>query len=93
MHKGAEVAKYNLPWGGSISVVAKKDLNVNAWNNAELNKTISFYPIQNNTNVNSVVGTISVEQPAVVQKTSVPLGLSGTIPKPSLWWRLTHPMT
>ncbi|MFI5271256.1 MAG: hypothetical protein ACHQT9_04390, partial [Candidatus Saccharimonadales bacterium] len=93
IQKGTEVAKYNLPWGETISVVAKKDLSVNAWNNSGLNKTIVLYPIKNNTSVNSTVGTVSVEQAAVVQKTSVPLGLSGEIPKPSLWWRLTHPTT
>jgi D-alanyl-D-alanine carboxypeptidase (penicillin-binding protein 5/6) len=89
---GTVVGSYSLPWGGSAPVVAAQNLDVTAWNDSPLSMSVRLQPTTTTTSTGARVGTISAEQPPLLSSQSVGLRLEGPIPKPSVWWRLKHPL-
>jgi D-alanyl-D-alanine carboxypeptidase (penicillin-binding protein 5/6) len=88
---GAVVGSYTLPTGGSVPVIATQDLNVTAWNDSPLSVTVHLQPITDRILSDAPVGTVSVSQLPSVSPDRDFLQLAHAIPRPSIWWRLTHP--
>jgi D-alanyl-D-alanine carboxypeptidase (penicillin-binding protein 5/6) len=88
---GAVVGRYSLPWGGSVPVVADRNLSVTAWGDSPLSVTVGLQSITNKTSMSTEIGTLSTAQLPTVTRRSVDLHLAQPIPQPSMWWRLKHP--
>ena len=90
---GTVVGNYKLPRGVSVPVVATKDLSVTTWNDSQTTVSVTLRPITNKTLSNDIVGTVSAEQLPTQTLKSVAVKLEGSVPQPSTWWRLTHPLS
>jgi D-alanyl-D-alanine carboxypeptidase (penicillin-binding protein 5/6) len=90
---GETVGSYSLPWGGKVSVVASQNFTVTAWNDSPLSLSLNLNSISTKTLTSQVVGTLSAKQVPVLAKQSVNLRLANSIPQPSVWWRLIHPLS
>lgn len=90
---GSVVARYSLPWGGSVPVTSTENVSVTAWNDSPVSKTIDLQAITNKTPVNQTVGTVFAKQVPIVDQQHIALHLAEAIPQPSIGWRLLHPLT
>lgn len=88
IHKGQPVAYYNVPWGETVDIVASDTLNLYAWKNEtpKTNIVINSFILNDSFN-GQAISTSSVQK-----KTEIKLELSGKISKPSIFWRITHPI-
>lgn len=87
--KGTVVGKVSTEWGESAEVVTDADARVVLWNNATA-KATPMLDLESKTAAGAKVGTVTVQGPVDIAKTSV--SLASEIPAPSAWWRLTHPL-
>jgi len=90
---GESVGSYSLPWGGSAQVVTTQNLVITAWNDSPVSLSVSLKSIASKASTNAIVGTLSAEQLPTLSRQSVSLNLEHSIPQPSVWWRLMHPMS
>jgi D-alanyl-D-alanine carboxypeptidase (penicillin-binding protein 5/6) len=88
---GAVVGSYALLSGGSVPVIATKNLSVTAWNDSPLSVTVHLQPISDKIHSDATVGTVSASQLPTLSTQRDYLQLEHTIPQPSVWWQLTHP--
>lgn len=84
---GATVARYTTAWGAQTTAYAKKNLTLVAWKGTAMQPRISLRSPQAYT-TGAVVGSVTVT--AGQSSTSSDVVLAGTIPQPSLWWRITR---
>lgn len=89
---GDKVGSYSLPWGGSVPVIASKDVSVKVWNSSRATAVLKLDDIGSNTQAGSTVGTLGVGKSATSNLPPVPVTLATTPSQPSPWWRLTHPL-
>lgn len=87
------VGGYSLPWGGFAPVVPVQNFNVTAWNDSPLSLTVSLKSISSKIPTRQVVGTLSAGQSPTLNPNSMDLVLKYPITQPSIWWRLSHPLT
>lgn len=86
---GTPVGYYHVPWGKDIPAVAAQSLALQIWNKTGWQSTVTLNPIR--LNQTSSVGTIQISANGL-SKHSVPLRLQSQPPKPSVSWRLRHPL-
>lgn len=86
---GAVVGHYQVPWGGSVAAVATSNLTVTTWRGSLVPATIKLESTAGS--ANDTVGRVSTPATTFDSQQSVTVKLQTAIPKPSLWWRLTHP--
>ncbi len=89
---GDKVGMYELPWGGSVQIISSGTISFNAWNDSPVIKDTSYKTIKSNSTTNTSTGTITASQKETVKSISVNLKLKISIPKPTIWWRLIHPI-
>jgi D-alanyl-D-alanine carboxypeptidase (penicillin-binding protein 5/6) len=89
---GTIVGRYDLPWGGSVPVIASKNFTVVAWGGSPLPVTIKLLPISAKSIIGKTIGTVSVEQSPYLNLQNLELKLNKVIPQPDIWWRLKHPV-
>jgi len=88
--KGAAFATYTAPWGADVTAVAKEDIV------AHDAKFLTFEAVANTENVaasakgGAVTGDVRGRNFTPLTGKPVELVLTKDIPKPSVWWRLTH---
>ncbi len=88
---GQEVGWYTTPAGHRVSIHSSS-LDILAWNGFKYTISAHLQPLKLPATANTQVGDTSI---LVDGRTSVgptPLTLSQTIPYPSIWWRLSHPL-
>ena len=88
---GAVVGRYQLPWGGSVPVVASKNLSLDTWNGTAISATISLGPAATNAPTGTAVGSVTIPKSSLSGQQSVAVKLQATPTKPSVRWRLIHP--
>lgn len=86
--RGQVVARYQLPWGGTVSAAAQKDLSLLDWRGTKLAVRTVVQPIKSGQPAETPVGSASFTFGGVTQTT--PVVLADRIPQPSLWWRILH---
>lgn len=88
--KGAAIATYAAPWA-TTSVTAKTltGASLVRWSGEKIAVSTAAQPVEAGETSGTKVGTISARSDKGAH-TVADIALSGTIPKPSLWWRLTH---
>ncbi len=89
--KGAVVANYRQPWGGSIYAISTKDLSLDAWGGSQITAKTHLRNISPNNHSGQTVGSVVIPKSAYNNLISVPVKLQDTPLQPSTWWRLTHP--
>lgn len=85
---GQVVGTYRIPWGGTVDAIAKEAVSVDAWKGSTVNAAVSLTATQKNPQAGQTVGIVTAQKGAEVS----PVELAQTPPKPSIWWRLTHPL-
>lgn len=82
---GQAVGQYNVPWSGSVTAVTAQAVQSLSWQDTLLtHPAVNLNTIYSNQAKGSQVGTVKFGN------SSSSIILSAQIPKPSLWWRLTH---
>jgi D-alanyl-D-alanine carboxypeptidase (penicillin-binding protein 5/6) len=88
---GAIVGNYQLPWGGTVTAIAAKNLSPTTWNGDAASGTINLKPIAADTPAGATVGNVTSPQSSLSNQQSIPIKLQNNPGQPTLWWRLTHP--
>ncbi len=88
---GDKVGKYSLPWGGSVNVIATKDLSVEVWNSSRATAVLKLDDISSKAKAGLNVGSVSIGKSATSNLPPVPVALAATPTQPTALWRLTHP--
>jgi D-alanyl-D-alanine carboxypeptidase (penicillin-binding protein 5/6) len=91
MKADAIVGYYTAPWGASVPVYVGQNLVVNVWNGTKVPLEARLNTIQAKQVSNQPVGSL-VMTDASIGQASVPLVIKQSLPQPSAWWRLTHPL-
>jgi D-alanyl-D-alanine carboxypeptidase (penicillin-binding protein 5/6) len=86
---GETVATYTTEWGARTTAVTKKDLTVPAWKGTAIQPKVSLSSNGTSYLKDTKVGSVTVSVGSGSAATT-DVVLAGTIPKPSLWWRLTR---
>lgn len=89
--KGAIIASYQQPWGGSTYAAAAKDLSLNAWGGSKITAKPRLQNITSSDHAGQTVGSVYLPASAYNNPISAPVKLQDTPLRPSSWWRLTHP--
>lgn len=91
MKAGTAVGHYDLPWGGSVSAVAARDLTVKVWAGGRVEALANLQPLKPTAGTNHRVGTLKLSTTALYASQAVPLTVTRAPTQPTMWWRLTHP--
>jgi D-alanyl-D-alanine carboxypeptidase (penicillin-binding protein 5/6) len=89
---GAIVGRYRQPWGGSVTAVAAKNLAVNTWGGSVISSTIQLQPVPATAQAGQTAGTVTTPKSSLYGQQSIPVKLQTSPTKPSVWWRLAHPI-
>lgn len=89
--KGAGLARYTEPWGGSVAATASRDLSAQAWNGSSVTAKVSLESISPLAQAGQTVGHATISKSPYASQQSIAIKLRNAPTKPSLWWRLTHP--
>lgn len=87
--KGTVVGHVETEWGDRVDIVTDADARVVLWNGAGATASTA-YDLGEKTEAGAAVGSLTAQGPLDEAKTTV--SLADEITKPSIWWRLTHPM-
>ncbi|HEY1835730.1 MAG TPA: serine hydrolase [Candidatus Saccharimonadales bacterium] len=85
---GQVIARYTLPWGGTVNAVAQNSLNILGWQGAKAAVNISLNSLKSPKSANAKVGTATITYNNKSQQT--PIVLQQSAPSPSLFWRIFH---
>ena len=89
---GSVVGRYSLPWGGTVPVIAVKSLTIMAWNGSPTAADVHLPAISPATQPGQITGEITTKASALADQKTIPLSLATAPAKPTIWWRLTHPL-
>ncbi|HVW23257.1 MAG TPA: hypothetical protein VHB51_02125 [Candidatus Saccharimonadales bacterium] len=89
---GDIVGQYRQPWGGQLSASLSSGLNTTVWNGSDLRAVVKLQPIQATAKSGEPVGNLTIKPSLVSNQQQVSIKLDGTPTKPTVWWRLTHPL-
>jgi D-alanyl-D-alanine carboxypeptidase (penicillin-binding protein 5/6) len=90
---GAVVGRYSLPWGGSVSAVATRDLSLDSWGGGSVPFSVRLQSLPAKAAAGHNTGELTVPESALYGRQSVPIKIKSAVPQPSVWWRLAHPGT
>lgn len=90
---GTVAGSYVVPWGGGIPAIASTDLSVSIWKGNPATATIKLNPLPATAKVGQTTGTISTKTLDGHATKSIPITLKASPTKPSVWWRLLHPIS
>jgi len=88
---GSVVGHYQLPWGGTLPVIASSSFNLEAWNGSVIPVTIKLNAVRDSTRTGQTVGQITMPASILAGQQSVPAALQTSPTVPSPFWRLLHP--
>ncbi len=88
----AVVGRYKLPWGNYVSAQATQDLKLSGWAGSTIPFTVNLKPISADSRSGQNIGSLTVKASATNGQTSIPLQLKTAPGKPSIRWRLLHPL-
>ena len=90
--KASVAGRYRQPWGGRVTAITAKNLSVNTWNGTTVSSIVQLQPVPATAQAGQTAGTVTAPKSALYDLKSVPIKLQTAPTKPSLWWRLIHPM-
>ncbi|MGO2846633.1 MAG: hypothetical protein ACTIBU_01745, partial [Microbacterium gubbeenense] len=77
------------PWGGRTDIVADDTASLILWNGEEADVAVD-YNVKTGASEGDTVGTVTIT--GGLDSTEIDLVLTDDLPRPSLEWRLTHPL-
>src|SRR5699024_12128742 len=77
------------PWGGRADIVADDTASLILWNGEEADVDIDF-TVKTGDTEGKTVGSVTIT--SALDSTEVELVMTDDLPRPSLGWRLTHPL-
>lgn len=83
---GDSIGRYNLPWGGTVEAVAASSLQRSVWAGSSQASTVTLESISSSSSAGDSVGKLTSGTE------SVGIKLKGSIPQPTVRWRLLHPL-
>lgn len=86
---GDIIGRYQQPWGGTATAVARKTLASTAWNGSLVTAGTVLRPITVQTERGADIGAVTAKLPGGTTGTDV--FLQSAVAQPSLVWRLSHP--
>src|SRR5690606_40909263 len=89
MAAGTVVGTVTTPWGASTNVIAADTAELSLWNGEEAEVTVD-YDVDLGTAAGTEVGTVTIT--GEFGTTTVPLTTTKELPRPSVEWRLSHPL-
>ncbi|WP_221583452.1 hypothetical protein [Microbacterium sp. G2-8] len=89
MSEGTVIARVQTPWGASTEVIADGTASLTLWNGEQAQVT-SEYDIDLGDSAGDEVGTITIA--GALDSDEIDLVATEDLPRPSLKWRLTHPL-
>lgn len=88
---GSVIASYKQPWGGDVNATAAQKIILDAWGGSTIRVNTHLQDINSKSHSGQTVGNVTVAKSTYNDPLSVPVTLQGSLAKPSVWWRLTHP--
>ncbi|HSX32213.1 MAG TPA: serine hydrolase [Candidatus Saccharimonadales bacterium] len=82
---GEIIGTYNLPWGGSVTAVAKKTVSFVRWNGVALSTTAKLDKINRGLQKGAKLGTVTIKSGDTTYATDVIT--KDAAPTPPIWWR------
>ncbi len=92
IHKGDVLGNYNPPAGGRIQAVAAADLHITVLRGDTIKAKLALNTIKYDARASQEVGSAHVDKTALSDELSVPIVLKDAPAKPSILWRLIHPL-
>ena len=89
MAAGTVVGTVTTPWGESTNVIASDTADLSLWNGEEADVTVD-YDVPLGTAAGTEVGTVTLT--SQFGTTTIPLTTTKELPRPSVEWRLSHPL-
>lgn len=90
--KGSVVGHYKQPWGKQLAVVTDRDLIITSWLGETIKGKVRLQPIGAAAAHGQLVGTASTTAGELETSDSVSLKLADSASKPTVLWRLLHPL-
>lgn len=88
IYKGQPVGYYKIPWGKNIEIIASNTLSIHTWKGESPKTDIIINELSATTKFNGQVKSSS----SIQKNTAIKLELSENISRPSIVWRITHPI-
>jgi D-alanyl-D-alanine carboxypeptidase (penicillin-binding protein 5/6) len=85
VRKGEIIGSYNLPWGGSVTAIAKKTVSFVRWNGVALSTTAKLNKIDKGLAKGSKLGTVTIKNGDNAYATDVIA--KEAVHAPPVWWR------
>lgn len=89
---GKIVGKYLIPWSNPVNAVSAGSLSVDYPKGSSFNSLVSLKTQSAGATKSSKTGQVTVKSSAYSDPKSVDAVLAEDIPKPSISWKLTHPL-
>lgn len=89
MAAGTVVGTVMTPWGESTNIIASETADLSLWNGEEADVTVD-YDVPLGTAAGTEVGTVTLT--SEFGSTTIPLTTTKELPRPSVEWRLSHPL-
>jgi D-alanyl-D-alanine carboxypeptidase (penicillin-binding protein 5/6) len=89
---GTVVGYYHSPWGVVVTAIASKDLAVTFWGGSTVSSSVNLQPVSADSEAGAVAGSLSAPASFLTGKQSALIKLQSPTSKPSLRWRLLHPI-
>ena len=89
MAAGTVVGTVTAPWGASTNVIAADTADLTLWNGEEAQVAVD-YDVNLGAAAGSEVGTVTLT--STYGSATIPLTTTKELPRPSIQWRLTHPL-
>lgn len=89
---GTSLGYYHMPWQDPVSATAQVPLSLVVWKNSTTTATASLGNTQVPMKASSTIGKLIATNNASGTTTTIPIVLSKPVSKPSLVWRLLHPL-
>jgi D-alanyl-D-alanine carboxypeptidase (penicillin-binding protein 5/6) len=89
---GTVAGSYKLPWGGSVQAIADQDLGLDTWAGSKVTAKTKLQSISISSSAGQIVGSLTVQKSALTGQKSVAIKLMNGPAKPSISWRLLHPL-
>lgn len=89
---GAVIGHYHQPWGGTLTAIADKSIATHIWNSTAISPVIHLQSVSTRASVSQVIGSITIPKPAIGDTQAIAVKLQIPPTKPTIWWRLLHPL-
>jgi D-alanyl-D-alanine carboxypeptidase (penicillin-binding protein 5/6) len=89
---GQKVGSYNVPGQGEVAALATDNLDLVTWNGISYSAVAHLKSLKPPLSANAQVGSVGITAGSSAVNDMLPVQLARPIERPTLVWRLTHPL-